>query len=334
MYWQLIKRMGDAVLDMAKKFADSMVSGEAVMSGDRFAREKVNDDKCHAEVDPTATLWHVRAKGKVRMRIGRNSVVYHATLEGDVEIGDNCFVYAAGLSNVKIGDNTALFEVQMADSSLGNGSLLYSVHARRTSIGDQAVVIQSRLRDVQAGSMFHCLDILARSLHDRVDTTGLKLSVGDHCVVASIHDAEGLARDLYSISPEDGWFPVHAVDGLARHHWTCPLCESNEDTCLIPAPTGTLRLEDDASLLIFPPFQQRIRLPAGVVGHGAVLALTGNGSKGEDVPTKTVQLAENSRLVIDQVNRLPMFVCVPRHSSGCSSLLCGGERGRSEARFR
>ena len=248
MYWQLIKRMGDAVLDMAKKYADSMVSGEAVMSGDRYVREKVNGDKCRAEFDPTATLWHVRAKGKVR--IGRNSIVYHATLEGDVEIGDNCFVYAAGLSDVKIGDNTALFEVQMADSSLGNGSLLYAVHARRTSIGDQAVVIQSRLRDVQAGNLFHCLDILDHSPHDRSDTIGLKLSVGDHCVVASIHDAEGLARDLYSIGPEDREYPVHAVDGLARHHWTCPLYESNEDTCLVPAPTGTLRLEDGASLLV------------------------------------------------------------------------------------
>lgn len=332
MYWQLIKRMGDAVLDMAKKYAAGMYSDCVVMSGDRYVREKVNGDKCRAEIDPTATLWGVRPKGKVR--IGRNSVVYRATLEGNVEIGDNCFVYAAGLSNVKIGDNTALFEVQMADSSLGNGSLLYSVHARRTTIGDQAVVIQSRLRDVQAGNLFHCLDILDCSLHDRSDTTGLKLSVGDHCVVASIHDAEGLARDLYSIGHKDEWYPVHAVDGLARHHWTCPLCESNEDTCLIPAPTGTLRLEDDASLLVFPPFQQRIRLPAGVVGRGAVLALTGNGSKGEDVPTKTVQLAENSRLVIDRVNRLPMFVCVPRHSSGCSSMLDSGERSRTEARFK
>lgn len=331
MYWQLIKRMGDAVRDMAKKYADSVVSGEDVMSGDRFVQEKVNADKCRAEIDSTATLWHVRAKGKVR--IGRNSVVYHASLEGNVEIGDNCFVYAAGLSNVKIGDNTALFEVQMADSVLGNDSLLYAVHVRRTTIGDRAVIIQSRLRDVQAGNLFHCLDILDRSLHDRQDTTGLKLSVGDHCVVASIHDAEGLARDLYSIGPEDGWFPVHAVDGLARHHWTCPLCESNEDTCLIPAPTGTLRLEDGASLLVCPPFQQRIQLPAGVVGRGAVLALTGNGGKGEEVPTKTVQLAENSRLVIDQMNRLPMSVCVSRHSSGCSSLLCG-ERGRTEVKVR
>ena len=332
MYWQLIKRMGDAVPGMAKKYVADLVGDCDVMSGDQFVREKVNADKCHAEIDPTATLWHVRAKGKVR--IGRNSAVHHAHLEGNVEIGDNCFVYAAGLSNVKIGDNTALFEVQMADSSLGNGSLLYAVHARRTSIGDHAVVIQSRLRDAQAGSMFHCLDILDRWLHDRVDTTGLKLSVGDHCVVASIHDAEGLARDLYSIGPEDGWYPVHAVDGLARYHWTCPLAESNEDTRLVPAPTGTLRLEDDASLLVFPPFQQRIRLPAGVVGRGSVLALTGNGSKGEDVPTKTVQLAENSRLVIDQVNRLPMSVCVPRRSSGCSSLLGSGERSRTEARFR
>lgn len=332
MYWQLIKRMGDAVPGMAKKYVADLVGDCDVMSGDRFVQEKVNGDKCRAEIDPTATLWHVRAKGKVR--IGRNSVVYHAGLEGNVEIGDNCFVYAAGLSNVEIGDNTALFEVQLADSSLGNGSLLYSVHARRTTIGDHAVVIQSRLRDVQAGNLFHCLDILDRSLHGRLDTTGLKLSVGDHCVVASIHDAEGLARDLYSIGPEDGWFPVHAVDGLARHHWTCPLCESNEDTCLIPAPTGTLRLEDGASLLVFPPFQQRIQLPAGVVGRGAVLALTGNGGKGEDVPTKTVQLAENSRLVVDQMNRLPMSVCVSRHSSGCSSLLCGGERGRTEVRVR
>ena len=105
MYWQLIKRMGDAVPGMAKKFADSMVSGEDVMSGDRYAREKVNADKCRAEIDPTATLWHVRAKGKVR--IGRNSIVYHATLAGDVEIGDNCFVYAAGLSDVEIGGHTA-----------------------------------------------------------------------------------------------------------------------------------------------------------------------------------------------------------------------------------
>ena len=79
MYWQLIKRMGDAVLDMAKKYADSMVNGEAVMSGDRYVREKVNGDKCRAEFDPTATLWGVRPKGKVR--IGKNQ---HRFLQGAI----------------------------------------------------------------------------------------------------------------------------------------------------------------------------------------------------------------------------------------------------------